>query len=261
MNLKKNLIDRQLSVGSWMSLGVPAVAEIMADAGFDWLVIDLEHTAITIGEAENLIRTVDLKGLPALVRVSANDPVQIKRVLDAGAHGVLVPSVNSVAEAQAAVSATRYPPSGTRGVGLSRAQGYGPRFKEYVEQMSDGVIVIAQIEHVTAIEQLDEILSVPGIDATIIGPYDLSGSVGRPGELEHPDVIDLLRRYEEASRVAEKAMGYHVIDPTAEALLEKVEAGYTFLALSTDFLFLGEACRSQMIRVRRAIKDEGSGNS
>lgn len=257
MSLKESLENRKLTIGSWLSLGVPAVAEIMAEAGFEWLVIDLEHTPVTLREAEDLIRTIDLKGLSALVRVSSNDPVQIKRVLDSGAHGVIVPSVNSTKEAHAAVQATRYPPGGSRGVGLGRAQAYGPGFDEYLERCKDGLVVIAQIEHVAAVEDLPGILAVPGINGTIIGPYDLSGSVGRPGDLQHPDVIELLDRYEQVSRAANKPMGYHVIASTAEALLQKVRAGYTFLAFSTDFLFLGDGCRRELEGVRNAVVRDG----
>ena len=115
MDLKAKLASRETTIGTWISLGSVGIAEILCDAGFEWLVIDLEHTAITLREAEDLISVIDLKRLPALVRVSANDPVQIKRVLDAGAAGVLVPSVNSEVQARAAVSAVYYPPRGTRG--------------------------------------------------------------------------------------------------------------------------------------------------
>lgn len=250
VTLKQRLAQNEVTIGSWMSLGGPSIAEIMADAGFDWLVIDLEHTPITIREAEDLIRVVDLKGLPALVRLSANDPIQIKRVLDAGARGILVPSVNSAAEAAAAVDAAYYPPKGRRGVGLGRAQGWGPGFAEYLEEIGRELVVIAQIEHVDAVNNLEEILAVPGIDGTIIGPYDLSGSIGQPGEFGHPDVRSLLDRYEAVSQAMGKPMGTHVVEPDPRLVREKIADGYTFLAFSTDFLFLGHGCRSAVASLR-----------
>ena len=248
--LKTRIAAREVTIGTWMNIGHAAVAEIMADAGFDWLVIDLEHTAITIREAEELIRIVDLKGVTPLVRVSANDPVQIKRVLDAGAGGVIVPMVNSAADAAAAVRAVKYPPVGTRGVGIGRAHRYGPGFAEYESTVNESTIVVAQIEHKDAIANLGEIQGTPGIDATIIGPYDLSASVGRPGLLDDPVVVALLRRYEADSKAAGKPLGVHVVPPRIELLQEKIAAGYTFLAYSVDFLFLGEACRGDLARLR-----------
>ena len=132
---KKEFLDR-VTIGSWISLGHPAIAEIFAKAGFDWLTIDLEHGVITISEAEQLIRVIELCGVVPFVRLSSNNPTQIKRVMDAGAHGVIVPMVTTAEEAQRAVSAVKYPPLGLRGVGLARAQGYGSRFRSYAEWLT-----------------------------------------------------------------------------------------------------------------------------
>jgi 2-dehydro-3-deoxyglucarate aldolase len=253
-NLKARIARRELTIGSWLNLGNPAVAEIMADAGFDWLVVDLEHTTTSLREAESLIRVVDLKGVTPLVRVSANDPVQIKRVLDAGAQGVIVPMVNSKADAEAAVTAVKYPPMGERGVGIGRAHGYGPGFDRYASTANDTTIIVAQIEHHRAIEQLEEIQSVPGIDATIIGPYDLSGSVGKLGQLDDPDVAALLERYETRSTACSRVMGVHVVPPDAALVRSKVRLGYTFVAFSVDFLFLGEACRRELRAILQDVE-------
>ena len=129
MFLKRKLSQNEITIGSWITLAHPAIAEIMACAGFDWLVVDLEHSVITIKEAEELIRVINLCGVVPLVRLSINDSVQIKRVMDAGAHGIIVPMVNNRAEADTAVAAVYYPPKGTRGVGLARAQGYCTAFQ------------------------------------------------------------------------------------------------------------------------------------
>ncbi len=126
----KNLFRKSPSIGSWITIGHPTIAEIMADSGFHWLAVDLEHSIITIREAEELIRIIDLKGVIPLVRLSSNNEVQIKRVMDAGSHGVIVPMVRTVQDAQYAISAVKYPPKGNRGVGLARAQGYGVRFDD-----------------------------------------------------------------------------------------------------------------------------------
>lgn len=143
----------------------------MADAGFDWLCIDLDHTVIDYSAAQQLILTIQSKGLKAFVRVGENNPLIIKRVLDAGADGIIVPSVNSAEEARKAVNAVNYPPKGTRGVGLARAQGYGFNFEDYRDNKSKEITLIVQIEHYNAISELDSILRVDGVDGTFIGPY------------------------------------------------------------------------------------------
>ncbi len=251
-SLKNRLKKNELTIGSWINLAHPAIPEIMADAGFDWLVVDLEHSAITIREAEDLIRIIDLKKVIPLVRLTSNDPNLIKRVMDAGAQGVIVPMVNTKEQAEAAVRAVRYPPFGNRGVGLARAQGYGFKFEEYARWINRESVVIAQIEHVGAIHHLQEILDVDGIDATIIGPYDLSGSLGKPGRFDDEDVQEQLQSYERISKGAGKPLGYHIVQPVVRLLQEKIEAGYRFLAFGTDFLFLGTACRERMKKIKRS---------
>lgn len=250
-DLKERLRRREVCLGSWITLAHPAIAEIMADAGFDWLAIDLEHSTIGIREAQELIRVIDAAGVTPLVRLTSNDPNQAKRLLDAGARGVIVPMVNSAAQAEAAVSAVRYPPVGIRGVGLSRAQGYGVRFEEYIQTIEPATVVVAQIEHAEAVGALGEILAVPGVDATIIGPYDLSGSIGKPGQFDDSGVLALLGEYERASGEAGIPMGFHVIDPDYRSVMRKAQAGYRFLGFSVDFLFLGESCRTGL----RALRD------
>lgn len=238
----KNLLNR-LSIGSWITLGHPAIAEIMAAAGFDWLAVDLEHSVITLREAEELIRVIDLKGLPAFVRLSSNNSEQIKRVMDAGASGVIVPMVNTREEAVSAVSAVKYPPIGTRSFGLARAQGYGPKFEDYISWQEEGTLIIVQIEHIQAVENLESILDVPGVDGYFVGPYDLSGSLGVPGDFNHPDFLEAM---DEINRLASQKNvpgGVHIVEPDVEKLREYIAKGHTFLAYSIDTRMLDESCR------------------
>lgn len=242
-SLKKALQEGSLTIGSWISIAHPAIVEIMADAGFDWLTVDMEHSVITIREAEELIRIIDLKGKTPLVRLTSNDPNQIKRVMDAGAHGVIVPMVNSREQAEAAVRAVKYPPNGSRGVGLARAQKYGACFDAYIQWLKEESVVIAQIEHIDAINNLESILMTDGIDGTIIGPYDLSASMGKPGKFDDADVMEAISLYEEISKKLNKPLGYHVVPSDYTLVKARIENGYSFIAFSTDFLFLGENCR------------------
>ena len=248
------MTDKQISIGSWITLNHFSIVEIMADAGFDWLCVDMEHSVIDYYEAEKLIATIQAKGLDPYVRVGENNFRIIKRVLDAGALGIIVPMVNSKADAVKAVNAVKYPPLGKRGVGLARAQNYGFGFEEYAQTINSKTKVITQIEHINAINNLEEILSLEGIDGTIIGPYDLSGSMGKPGKYDDSDVKEVLRQYEVISKKMNKPMGYHVIKPDYNLMLEKAEAGYTFIAFSLDTLFLGTICRDQMSQLREHLK-------
>ena len=237
-------------MGSWITLAHPGIAEIMAKAGFDWLTVDMEHSVISLREAEELIRVIELSGTAPLVRLSSNDPVQIKRVMDAGAHGVIVPMVNSVPEAEAAVRAVRYPPQGNRGVGLARAQGYGASFKEYMRRLEAGVVVVVQVEHIQAVLNLERILAVDGVDACIVGPYDLSGSLGVPGRFDHPSMREAMQKILDIAKAANKPCGIHVVEPDVSELKTRVAQGYTFIAYSLDIRMLDRSCREGLKIVR-----------
>lgn len=250
MQLKSKLSQGELTIGSWITLGHPAIAEIMAAAGFDWLVLDMEHSVLELSEIQTLIQVLDGQQCPAIVRLTSNHPDQIKRVMDAGATGVMVPMVKSAADAKAAVQAVYYPPRGQRGVGLARAQGYGARFQQYRGWLEDNAVIVAMIEHVDAVKAIDEILAVDGIDAYIIGPYDLSGSMGRPGELDHPDVQSAIARVLEAGQRSGKAGGIHVIEPNQDELQRRIAAGFNFLGYGLDIRILDSLCRSHMQNIR-----------
>lgn len=248
--LKNKLRSKQLTIGSWMSLGNTSVAEIMAKAGFDWLVIDMEHSAISAYQCQELVRVVDLCGTAPFVRVGANDPLLIKRAMDAGAHGVIVPMVNTQEDAERAVSTVKYPPRGTRGVGLSRAQGYGASFNDYRKWLEEESIVIVQIENIQAVKNLRQIFSVDGVDAFIIGPYDLSGSLGIPGDFEDRKMQEAIKEVKRIAAETSMPAGYHVISPLTEAVQEKIKEGYTFIAYSVDFLLIGETCRNGLLKIQ-----------
>lgn len=251
--LKARIRSGAPTLGSWITLAHPAIAEIMAAAGFDWIVIDLEHSVISLRETEEMVRTIESAGVAPLIRLTSNDPDLIKRVMDAGAHGVVVPMIGSVAAAQAALDAVYYPPRGRRGVGLARAQGYGAKFAEYLAAVDEHGVVVLQIEHFEAVKSLPAILSVPGVDATIIGPYDLSASMGKPGRYDDPDVALVLEEYERVSLQHGIPMGYHVVETEPERVTARIARGYRFLGYSVDFLFLGVTCRTGVSQIRTAI--------
>ena len=251
-NLKQRLADHDLTIGSWITMGHHEVAEIMSRAGFDWLVVDMEHSAVDIASAQRLIQVIELSGVTPLVRVGANDPLLIKRVMDAGAVGVVVPMVNTKEEALRAVASVYYPPRGMRGVGLTRAQDYGADFEGYKRKSEENSVVIVQVEHIRAVENLEAILSVPGVDGFIIGPYDLSGSLGVPGDFDHPDVVAALARVGEVSRNMRPAPGFHSVSSDPALAKKKIAEGYRFVGYSLDILLLGDAARGGVSAIRES---------
>lgn len=244
--LRKRIKAGKLTLGSWITIGHPNVAEILANAGFDWLVIDIEHNPINIAMVQTLITAIQSKGVAAFVRVSKNEEVVIKHVLDAGADGIIVPMICSKEDAKQAVDYAKYPPIGKRGVGLARAQQYGNGFEVYKKWVAEDLVVIAQIEHIDGINNLEEIISVPGIDGTIIGPYDLSGSMGMPGEFEKSVVKETLSKYIDICKAHQFPMGFHVVNADPVKIQEKIDEGYRFIAYGTDFLFMGDTAAKGM---------------
>jgi len=244
--VKEKMRRGEPSVGTWMSMAHPSIAEILSMAGYDWVVVETEHTGIDVSEVLRLLIAIEQRGSVPLVRLAWNDPIQAKAVLDSGAAGVLVPMINTKAEAELAVHMTKYPPLGFRGVGLARAQGYGENFNEYVEHANDDTLLMVQIEHKDAVSNIEEILSVPGIDGTFIGPYDLSMSMGIPGQITHPELLAAKRKVLDATLAKGLIAGVHFVQPRTalEDCQKAVAEGYRFIALGTDILFLGDSART-----------------
>ena len=247
---KEKLAQKKTLLGSWISIGHPSIAEIMADCEFDFLVLDMEHSVIELPDAQNLLQAIEAAGIFSMVRVNCNDPNLIKRVLDVGANGIIVPMIKSKEEAEQAVRAAKYPPKGERGVGLARAQKYGFGFDKYKTRYEKESVVIALIEHYQAIENLEEILNVDGLDGTLIGPYDLSGSIGFPGKFDRPDVKILIDRYEKICKKMKKPLGRHLVHPESKQVLELMKKGYSFLPVGLDALYLGLKCREVLKNIR-----------
>jgi len=250
MSLKKRLQSNELTIGSWITLGHSAVAEIMAEAGFDWLVIDMEHSVIELREAQEILQALDGADVPSIVRLTSNDENQIKRVMDAGSHGIMVPFVNSADDALRAVRSTYYPPKGARGVGLARAQAYGASFPEYREWLEENAVVIVMIEHIRGVEDIDNILAIDGVDGYMIGPYDLSSSIGVPGAFDDPRVVEAINRIREAGEKAGKPGGIHVVDPDLEALKQRIHEGFSFIGYGMDIRILDTLCRNHLSDIR-----------
>jgi 2-dehydro-3-deoxyglucarate aldolase/4-hydroxy-2-oxoheptanedioate aldolase len=236
-HVKRALREGRPTAGAWLQLCSGISAEIMSRAGFDWLLIDMEHGH---GDYQTLLGQVQaIEGSPVIpvVRVQWNDPAVIKRVLDLGAYGVMVPWIGSRAEAEAAVRASKYPPAGIRGIaGSHRAGGFGRHAAEYWKRANDEILVVIQIETAGAVAEIEQIVQVPGVDVVFIGPADLSTGLGHMGDPAHPTVQAAFTRVETAAKAHGVALGN--ITRSWEQARELYKRGYQFLTLASDTAIL-----------------------
>jgi len=247
VRFRERMRARERLLGTLVTLSAPEVAELMRLVGFDWLFLDGEHSPLEAGGLQRLLQAAG-PDLPCLVRVPEAGEAFIKKALDIGAAGVIVPMVNTAEDAERVVRLARYTPRGTRGVGLGRAHGYGLRFREYLEQANEGVSVVIQAEHIQAVEQMEAIVRVEGVDAVLVGPYDLSASLGRPGDVAHPEVVAAIERVTSVCRGAGVCLGVFGID--ARAVRPYVEQGYTLLVAGVDTMLLGNAAAGLLEELR-----------
>lgn len=230
-------------------MSAPQVAEIISNSGFDWVLIDLEHSAISLESVQNSLQIMGDKILK-IVRVPGNDEIWIKRVLDTGCDGILVPMINSAAEALKVIQQSKYPLEGKRSVGLSRAHSFDPGFSDYVENANRDLVIMIQIEHKDGVRNIDEILRVKGIDAVFIGPYDLSASMGLTGQQGHPEVRSAIELIKDKCRKA--GLPYGIFGMTAESLIPEVKDGCTFVLCGVDAALLVNSYRDLLKTLRSA---------
>lgn len=258
MDLKRALAERDPVAATWVSIPHPAVAELAAEQGFDCVFLDSEHTPAGVEAIEELVRAVDAGsggGAASIVRVPWNDPVRIKRVLDTGPTGVMVPMVETGEEAAAFVEATRYPPEGVRGMAAARASGYGTRFAEYVESANDEVVTIAQIETETGVENAADVAAVEGLDALFVGPADLGASLGaEPGDEAFEAAVETVV---DAGHEAGTAVG--TLATSTEAVSAWVDRGVDFMAVGYDLEYLASGAEAARTTYREAVDRRGQG--
>ena len=236
--LKQKLRNRERVFAAWTSIAHPSITEIFARPGVDFIGIDIEHSTISQEQSQRIIAAAQAGGSLCLPRIASHNMEMIKRLLDSGADGIIVPMVSTSEEVERLVSWCKYPPTGRRSFGISRGQGYGFDFEEYTSTWNDISSLIIQIESVEGIKNIDAILANKDVDGAMIGPYDLSGSLGVPGELEHPSVIESANKVIRACADHGKACGTQVIEPDVQALQGAFEAGYTFVVLASDVFML-----------------------
>ena len=234
-----------------MQIPSPDIAEVLATAGFDWIAIDLEHGAISRHQLPDLFRAIELHGVLPFARVALPDGNLCQQALDSGAAGVIIPRVESATQLSEIVAGCMWPPAGKRGVGFSRANVFGRRFEEYKAEAQQPIIV-AQIESKTAVASMSSLLSVKGLDAVMIGPYDLSASLGVPGDIENAEVRANVGEVVKACKKAGIPSGIHVVQPDAKKLESEIAAGHRFLAYGTDAVFLSTSANNPMSSVNQS---------
>lgn len=239
------------AIGTLVTFDNPEVAEALALCGFDWLFIDMEHGPFDLPGAQDVVRAV-VGDCLSLVRVPENSALWIRRVLDTGCDGIIVPLVCSADDARRAVDAARYPPQGHRSVGIGRAHGYGLQFAQYVAEANDRISVIIQVEHIAAVDALDEILRIQGIDGILIGPYDLSGSMNRLGEVKDPAVQAAITTVRETCAERGMPLGIFVLNP--EHIAGELEKGTNFIAVGTDASFMTRTARLALEAARNTAR-------
>ncbi len=242
-SFKKKLTGKERLIGTVITLPSAEMIEIFCRAGFDWFFIDLEHSAMSRRDAQLVLQVAGAM-IPCLVRVRSNDDVWVKAALDIGASGVIIPQIRTPEDATRAVRFSKYPPEGLRSVGIARAQGYGDIFQEAVASANDDTAVILQIEHIDAVENIERILEVSGIDGLFVGPYDLSASMGKIGHTTDPDVQGAISKVKNAAGKAGMPLG--IFGATPEALHAYMEDGFTLLAAGIDTMLIGKAATTMM---------------
>ncbi|MDP4223265.1 MAG: aldolase/citrate lyase family protein [Bacteroidota bacterium] len=239
-------------IGIIYTSGSLEVAEMISQSGFDWVMIDMEHSVLTLKDVQNSLPVFGKK-LLRIVRIPGNDPVWIKRVLDTGCDGIMVPMVNSGEEAEKLVRAAKYPPVGQRSVGITRAHSYGQSFSKYLESANSDLIIMAQIEHRDGVRNIDLILNIKGIDWIFIGPYDMSASMGLAGQVSHPDVrkaIELVKK-----KCRDSGIPYGIFGASPEALVQEFHDGCKYLLCGIDVFLISTALRDLSGKLKALIKE------
>lgn len=228
------------SIGSWIQIPHPSVAEIMGRAGYDWVAVDMEHGAVAVHQLPDLFRALELGNTLPIARIAAGQPKDCKQALDAGAGGIIVPMIESAEQLIAVRDACCWPPAGTRGVGFSRANLFGKDF-EYYRDEAQAPLLVAMIEHHKAVSELSKILNVGGLDAIFIGPYDLSASMGITAEFQNPSFCEMMREIQAKAEEKQMPAGIHVVNPSQVELKKRISEGFRFIAYSIDSVMLTQA--------------------
>ncbi len=251
--LKKQLDKNGFILGSWINTGSSVVAEIMAASGFDFLVVDVEHSAVDIEKSQRIFQAINAvkNDCVPMARLSGNSYSENKRYLDAGAMGLIAPLVNTEKEVDILVDSVKYPPTGKRGVGYGRSHGYGFDFSNYMAVANKETFVCIQLEHILGVENIDSLLSNKNIDAVFIGPYDMTASMGITADFENPEYKKVCKTILKKCREYDILPGIHVVQPDPKEVKKRLFEGYRMIAYSLDITMIGKSCREGLKEIRK----------
>ena len=238
LTLKQKFRNREQLFASWVSFAHPSIAEIFAMTGFDFMAIDMEHSTITIEQAQRIIAASQAQGVPCLPRPVSHSNDWIKPLLESGADGMVIQMVNNKEELQNLIQHIFYPPIGNRSYGVNRAHGYGFTLDEYFSKWNKSASFIIQVESIEAVNNIEHLVSFDEVDGVMIGPMDLSGSLGIPGQTDHSSVIEASKKVIKICEKYNKSCGTQVSDTTEKAINELFDLGYTFVILGSDLFVL-----------------------
>ena len=241
-SLRKKLIKKELSIGSWIQIADASVAEIIGQMGFDWVAIDMEHGAINISQLPNIFRALELGNTLPLVRIAQMEEKDCKQALDAGAAGLIIPMVNDEESLSNIIDYCKWPPAGKRGISFSRANLFGFKFDAY-EKEAQAPLIVAMIESIEAVNNLETILTVKGLDAIFIGPYDLSASMGITGKFSDNRFKKTTNKILSLSKKYNIPAGIHVVEPEKKEVNNVIKQGYQFIACAIDSVMIRNAAK------------------
>ncbi len=236
-SIRNKLHNNQVSIGTWQQIPHASISEILGQAGYDWVTVDMEHGSIGVDQLPDLFRAIELGGSLPLARIAESKPKNCKQALDAGAGGIIAPMIESAEHLKSIKDACCWPPAGKRSVGFSRANLFGKHFEKY-KQEAQSPLLVAQIEHINAVDNLEKILQVEGLDAIIVGPYDLSASLGLTAEFENIKFLAVMDQIINLCKQYDVPCGDHVVQPDQKLLDKRIEQGYRFIAFGTDGVLL-----------------------
>ena len=246
-NFRNRLQQGELLLSTLISLPSAEIVELLSKLGFDWLFVDGEHGPFDTLQMQKMLQAAS-PSCPCIIRVPNYESVSIKKALDIGAAGIIVPQIKTAEETKAAVQAAKYPPQGIRGVGLARAHEYGISFTDYLDAANEQTCVIIQAETKEAIDNIEAITAIDGVDAILIGPYDLSANLGYTGQIEHPEVTSAIKKVALACKNQNVKLGYFGVN--AEAVAPYIDTGFTLITVGVDSLFLLNGAQQTLTQLR-----------
>ena len=249
INLKTKIKNNKITLGTWQTIPSNSVSDILSSLGLDWIAVDIEHTSIDLNNLDNILNSINRNNVTPLVRVGEINSNLIKRILDIGYQGVIVPNIENKDQALSVINSVHYPPLGKRGMGLYRAQKFGDNLNSYISNSKKNNIIILQIENIITLKNLDELFSIKNIDGFFIGPYDLSASMGIPGQFDHKDYKNCLNFILKKAKKYKKPLGIHSVSSSLDDVNKYIKMGFKIIGYCMDTIAIKESYSKNISKI------------